>query len=379
MAKDLPSPSAPASRRARIVVITAIVLVVVAAAGAYLTLGSSTSPALSASMTSSVLQTFTCLSSQQCLGATVNDMESSSDGATTWVAGPSTLSDLGNGDLESMQCREGRCYAVGGSPPVAGVYTTSDLRHWVRHDIPWTKTSEFFTWSLECVSAQECLVGGGNGQSNDPGSLYRTVDGGATWQRVSLPSQSAMVWSISCATSTDCVALTGLVPAQIPAGAGSDGYQVLVSTDGGRQWSARWRSQNYTPGSVSCAGEHCVVALRPNLDLPATGTGPVLISTNGGRSWSPARASGRRPNAVACASATRCVGLDVVEKSRVYAGLSRDGGATWSWQALAFPTSSSLVYLPNDPQLQCLSATRCVALLTSSHAAGEFLVRLGVK
>ena len=278
-----------------------------------------------------------------------------------------------------MQCRDGRCYAVGGSPPVAGVYTTNDLRHWVRHDIPWTKRSDFFAWSLDCVSARECFVGGGNGQSNDPGSLYRTLDGGATWQRLNLPAKTAMVWSLSCPTSSDCVALAGLVPAQIPMGAGSDGFRVIVSTDGGRRWAVSYSSANYTPGTVSCAGEHCVVASRPNQDLPALGTGPVLISDDGGRTWRAQRGNGRRPNAVACPSVSRCVGLDVVEKSLVYAGLSRDGGATWDWQVLPFPASAALVYLPNDPQLQCLSTTSCVALTTSNHAAGEYFVRIGVK
>jgi len=371
----------PSDRRLRRALIGALALVVIIAGALVVVLRGAprTPPLFTTSAVVSDLTTFTCLTSTHCLGVGINDVEASSDAGATWVPGPSSVSDLGGGNLENIQCVDGRCYAVGGGAPVAAVLTSADEHHWLRRDVPQAKSSSGYVWSIWCQSASECLVGGGEGQNNDPGTLYRTVDAGVTWQRIVLPRGAAMVWSISCPSSRNCVALTGLVPPQVPMGAGTDGYELLSSSDAGRHWSLRWRSTSFTPGVVSCAASHCVAVVRPNLDQPAIGTGPVMISDDAGVTWRPSSSSSRRPNVVSCPSRSLCVGLNVTATNERYVGLSRDGGVTWRWQTLELPAAAGLTYLANNPQLQCVSASRCAVLLTSPHSAGEFFVTLSVK
>ncbi len=357
------------------------VLVVVASFTLASARGASSSTMIVVSQRASDLTALYCYSAQGCLGSTGNNIEASNDDGLHWRVVMAFIGPTGGTGIESFDCpARGICYAEGGAYPDAVVLATHDGQHWVRHRLGDVGTSSWYPWAIACASASSCVVGGGSGQDNDAGVMYRTRNAGATWVRSVLPKKTAQIWSIQCVSVSDCVALAGIVPAHVPMGAGTNGFQIIASSNGGLTWTVRFQSGNYNPGDISCSGgATCWAALEPNLDQPALGTGPTLVSTNGGLSW---RLLGlvekQRPNVIACVSTTTCWGAQLGGSAQ-FAGISRDGGSRWTWQRLvalspppAYPAGE-----PYYPILTCGSTSSCL-LLKSTSVAGEVLSRLGV-
>ena len=323
------------------------------------------------------LLAFSCSSTQLCVGSNGDDVEVSRNGGGRWKLVSKSVGPTGGSRVESFDCPAvATCYAAGGVAPDAFVMTTTDLVHWRRHNLVEPMTSTMYPWSLHCLTSRICLVGGGEGQDNDPGVMLRTVDGGTSWTSVALPTNTAMVWGIQCPTSVDCVALAGLVPAHVPMGAGSDGFQIISTSDGGIHWSPRYRSVNFQPGDISCASiSTCVVGVYPNMDQPALGVGPMLRSLDGGVSWRRvATTIGERPEIVSCVSEVRCVGERTSGEVQDI-GESSDGGATWSWRPVPSPPGNGL---PGPPQLQCQSASTCLLLMSAGSVGGTALFQIKV-
>ncbi len=343
--------------------------------------GAGSSTMIAVSQRASDLTALYCYSAQDCLASTGNNIEASDDDGLHWRVVMASIGPTGGTGVESFACpAQGICYAEGGAYPDAVVVATLDGEHWVRHRLGDAASSSWYPWAIACASAASCVVGGGSGQDNDPGVMYRTLNAGATWVRSVLPKKTAQIWSIHCLSESNCVALAGIVPAHVPMGAGTNGFQIIASSNGGLTWTVRYQSGNYNPGNISCSGTTtCWAALEPNLDQPALGTGPTLVSTNGGESWRPlGLAENQRPTVIACVSTTTCWAAQL-GRSAQFAGISRDGGSRWTWQRLvalspppAYP-AGELYY----PILTCGSISSCL-LIKSTITAGEVLLRLGV-
>jgi photosystem II stability/assembly factor-like uncharacterized protein len=197
-------------------------------------------------------------------------------------------------------------------------------------------------YSASCPTGTECVAVG-------DGTVLRSTDGGTAWSSAVVPfGPDVVLRSVSCSSATICVAVGAWSPA-----AGPSAAVVIRSTDGGSGWShVTIPSGVATLQSVTCpTTSSCVAATGGSASTPS-----ILYSTDGGETWSTSgvpTTSGVRIESISCAPASFCLGAGFDGNSNLIA-TSTDGGATWS-----FATGSG------TPQLlgvSCSSATTCMAV-----------------
>jgi len=120
------------------------------------------------------------------------------------------------------------------SPPPTGGST------WSTDTLP---SSAQDVTSISCPTTSDCLA---LGFEVDGFDVFATTDGGSTWTAESLPSGASDLNSISCPTNSDCWA----------AGTSLTGPSVYATTDGGSTWS----SESLPVGSYSLAYISCPTA-----------------------------------------------------------------------------------------------------------------------
>lgn len=115
--------------------------------------------------------------------------------------------DVQGTNLETVTCQNDKtCFAAGQDAVI--LRTDDGGATWSR--VSWTPPSSqgaFGLKSISCPSAMVCVMVGGNFISGQCcGVIIRTSDGGSTWtnEKVDLPS---LLWSVSCAAETSCVAV----------------------------------------------------------------------------------------------------------------------------------------------------------------------------
>jgi hypothetical protein len=162
-------------------------------------------------------------------------------------------------------------------------------------------------YQVVCASATTCAgVGFGFGPC-PPGQRCGAhglafFDDGAAWRLVTVPSGIFSVNSLSCPTTSRCLAVGSTGDAQTGHGV------VLRSLDGGRSWQrlvAPGASNSLT--SISCvSASTCVVT--GGLDTPHYVQPTVFLTTNAGATWGDEVVPGAEfANAVACARANFCL------------------------------------------------------------------------
>lgn len=120
---------------------------------------------------------------------------------------------------------------TGGTLHFVSISTTDGGTVWRRGTGP----QLFGGWSVSCPSPTICIAGGA-GDSSFPGAwILRTTDGGISWSKVNLAASSPYVsiTSAACASVHLCFAVGGQ-RAQPP---GDYAVSILISTDGGEDWS----------------------------------------------------------------------------------------------------------------------------------------------
>src|ERR1022692_1214919 len=160
------------------------VLVVVASFTLASARGAGSSTMIVVAQRASDLTALYCYSAQSCLASTGNNIEASNDDGLHWRVVMASIGPTSGTGIESFVCpANGTCYAESGAYPDAVVLATHDGQHWVRHRLGDAGSSSWYPWAIACASGSSCVVGGGNGQDNDPGVMYRTRNAGATWIR----------------------------------------------------------------------------------------------------------------------------------------------------------------------------------------------------
>jgi len=236
--------------------------------------------------------------------------------AATWQPGgaPGT-------NAASVTCvSTATCYAdqLGSLSGGTAVLTTADGgATWQRLSLPtgWRTTSP-----VACVGPGQCLVAASQAAGSAAGqagtaAVLATTDGGQAWSVKPIAAGVTSLFDISCGSAADCVAM-GQVP---PAATGAVKASVaVVSDDGGASWTVVPLPGPFLVSGTGLAcstGQQCLAVGANSLAVPAAGGGNVaaaaMYSSDGGRTWSPATVPSTlaRLRVVSCAAADHCVAI----------------------------------------------------------------------
>jgi len=203
--------------------------------------------------------------------------------------------------------------------------------------------------AISCVSALDCVAGGGLNEGDGLAQIIYTTDGGATWTLSTDPTLQGLqqIFSLSCLPAD-----SGLPACTAAADALSAAGPVIVSSaDGGATWSGietyddtGWMS------SVSCPDTaHCWAA--------GAGTSVALVGTaDGGGSWSSVTSDTTNEyGSVSCASISFCA---ATTDNALYV-TSDDGGLSSSAGLAARPMAATASHL--DKRLPKVSGAAVAA------------------
>jgi hypothetical protein len=237
--------------------------------------------------------------------------------------------------------------------------------------------------AVACASQLLCFATGAllNGDEPVGGVVMRTANGGGTWTQSLLPTNIRSVASLSCWSTTKCIAV----------GASNAYSGVALSTpDAGLTWSTLYESTGMSGpmAAISCvAGGVCTVSASGSTSAhPSENGGVVLRTDDEGQHWSEnyRTLEDIYMTDIDCFAQAYCLiaGLDYSEipsSSCLFCDpvtfmlASTDGGLTWEE-----PSSQEfrkLLYGRDyGADLECLSAGRCIATGGGGHPGGYFAV-----
>jgi photosystem II stability/assembly factor-like uncharacterized protein len=233
------------------------------------------------------------------------------------------------------------------------------------------------------------------------GALYVSKDGGHTWSPVTLPADTAITTTVSCASSTWCAVGAGRLDAKLGdplAKKPMRAPELLVTSDGGQSWTPQAvplhlevvqipagggfpAETTYWPGSVDAvicnAARTCQALGQAQIDS-STGSGVAdrlyyLQTSDAGEHWSsvalPEQPSEANDQLVMqagtsvsmdCPSLTQCVAVaSLVQPHPVLESWSTSNGGK-SWQEHAIPGTGFLtapVSCPSDGNCWLMSGS----------------------
>ncbi|MCL6105731.1 MAG: fibronectin type III domain-containing protein, partial [Actinobacteria bacterium] len=270
-------------------------------------------------------------------------------------------SDVTNTALFDAACdTETNCIVVGGSSigPLGGssaqfapiiLQTTDSGATWSNSSFTMPPgISAGFLFSVACPTSSVCIaVGTGYSSSNQLSPLMlESTDQGTTWQYVALSSFSIdNLYGISCMSATNCIAVGVSSTAGAP--------EIIRTVDGGVSWQTvsvptSPSFTNYTLFQVTCPnGLSCVgVGIEGG---PAGSAGMAVVTADGGSTWSLDQVTPVVANVatlldgVGCTSATNCIAGGVATTSPSSSSpqtvsavtyTTTDGGVTWQQKSL---------------------------------------------
>ncbi len=129
---------------------------------------------------------------------------------------------------------------------------------------------------LDAVDRRTAWVGGGSVTAGGPGKVWRTTDGGTTWNDVSPPDSEGLLFRDVEARSADVALVLAI-------GAG-EASRIYRTTDGGETWTETFRNQDEA-AFYNCMdfypGGRRGLAVSDSVD----GKFRILSTDDGGRSW----------------------------------------------------------------------------------------------
>jgi photosystem II stability/assembly factor-like uncharacterized protein len=262
------------------------------------------------------LRTVACAGSAVCLAAGDGTVIGIVSKSGTWK----TLTPPeGAQMLTSAACPSARICDLAGSGPGddGGIWRSTDGgASW---DAQLTAITGGFFLAIACPSVTVCEATG------NEGTIYGTVNGGKAWRQQRVPESASLIYGIACPSVTTCEAV----------GYGGTGL-ALRTTDGGKTW-VRQR----LPGSVqdlqavSCPSVTVCVAVGINVTQGGSKeSGTAVTTADGGTAWT----RQRNPpgftdlTGVACPTAGTC---EAVGLGRTHAvAVTTDGGTAWTGQGI---------------------------------------------
>lgn len=233
-------------------------------------------------------------------------------------------------ELYDVNCpTPSRCVAVGKSGSSAGLILVTN-----NGGASWTTFNQaYLMWSVDCISADECVVVG------DESEARFTFNGGASWSDGRLGNTP--LYGVDCVAAKTCwmVGVGGRVIGTYPNPNGPDGIGVIPKKD-------LLIKEEKSLLSISCVQQSTCVAVGE--------IGKIFKTTNTGGSWvERASGTGERLTGVSCPDASFCYAVG----HNGTALISSDGGSSWA------PELS--LTAENLEAIDCFGPTNCVAVGTN--------------
>jgi large repetitive protein len=260
--------------------------------------------------------------------------------------------DSGIRTFSSVTCpTASHCEAIGGLdnyPTIGGLILSSD-----DGGATWSEQYSVAPRQqligITCATSSDCIAVG-----ND--TVVTTTDGGATWTGQSIPGYEILD-TVTCTSALDCVAGG---QAEISVSGGS--FPLLTTTDGGTTWTGDFVSSDDGEFSgISCPTSSECVAV--GMSAPQ-GLGAEAISEDGGNTWQDVPLPTGTPwlKGVSCATASDCVAVGYGNTAGTILS-STDGGFDWTTEAIP----AAVTYLQS---VTCSDSSNCVAVGGTSSASG---------
>jgi photosystem II stability/assembly factor-like uncharacterized protein len=199
-----------------------------------------------------------------------------------------------------------------------------------------------YAWTVADPTGHVVYAWHGTAPSESSG-LYRTSDGGATWQEVYRGAFPPFLATAPCPCSHEGISALANDPHNLDTVYAGTDYGVYRSVDGGKTWNeisagmpASVSRYRWTP-ILAVASDGTVYAVTDVLSNASSSLGEVIRLRPGGSAWTTASdstlAGSRNPNATL--SGFQWVAPDPANPSRAYLGTSRgllvsdDAGASW--------------------------------------------------
>jgi photosystem II stability/assembly factor-like uncharacterized protein len=129
---------------------------------------------------------------------------------------------------------------------------------------------------LDAVNRKVAWITGGSTTEGGPGSVWRTTDGGATWQDVSPLDSGGLLFRDVEARDAKTALVLSIGP--------GEASRIYRTTDGGQTWSETFRNTEeeafYNCLDFFPGGRHGLA-----MSDPVDGKFRILATSNGGRSW----------------------------------------------------------------------------------------------
>ena len=193
---------------------------------------------------------------------------------------------------------------------------------------------------LDAVNSRTAWVTGGSATEGGPGRVFRTTDGGRSWQDVSPPGTEGLLFRDVEARSARTAVILAIGP--------GDASRIYRTTDGGRSWDAAFVNDDpaafYDCMAFYPGGRHGLV-----MGDPVDGKFRILATHDFGRSWSvlPDDGMPEAPTEYGFAASGDCL---VTAGQTAYFGTgggaarvfrSTDRGLTWTASESTIPAGES--------------------------------------
>ena len=129
---------------------------------------------------------------------------------------------------------------------------------------------------LDAVDRRTAWAGGGSTTEGGPGSVWRTTDGGETWEDVSPPDSAGLMFRDVEARSADSALVLAIGP--------GEASRIYRTTDGGQTWAETFRNTDEA-AFYNCLDFFPGGKRGLAVSDPVDGKFRILSTDDGGRSW----------------------------------------------------------------------------------------------
>ena len=225
--------------------------------------------------------------------------------------------------LAAVNARTAWASGTGGT-----VLLTTNGATWQRRPVPGAEALDFR--DIEAFNARRAiLLASGPG---DKSRLYRTRDGGATWQLLRTNADTKGFW--------DAIAFSNEKRGVLMGDPVNGHFVIETTADGGQTWQRRPTPPALPGEGAFAASGTCLVVRGPREIWFATGAARLFRSTDGGQSWTVTPTPLRQPTpsagifslALGPGPTAVAVGGDYrqPQQTRQTAAFTTNHGATWT-------------------------------------------------